>query len=70
MVIKQLIKDIKKAREGFDLKYLSSPFVNLPDKLKLFNGGVLCDMAVGPCACGAWHDEDIMERIELIKEVK
>lgn len=19
------------------------------------NGGVKCDMAVGPCACGAWH---------------
>lgn len=19
------------------------------------NGGQLCDMAIGPCACGAWH---------------
>ena len=21
----------------------------------LHNGGVKCDMAIGPCACGAWH---------------
>jgi hypothetical protein len=25
---------------------------NAPPK---FNGGQRCDMAVGPCACGAWH---------------
>jgi len=22
-----------------------------------YNGGTLCDMDVGPCACGAWHYE-------------
>lgn len=22
-----------------------------------FNAGIRCDMKVGPCACGAWHEE-------------
>lgn len=22
-----------------------------------FNGGIQCDMDVGPCGCGAWHRE-------------
>lgn len=25
-----------------------------PDHIR-YNGGTRCDMAVGPCACGAWH---------------
>lgn len=30
-----------------------------PDSLApRFNGGVRCDMLVGPCACGAWHQEE------------
>lgn len=29
-----------------------------------YNGGRLCDMWVGPCACGAWHQgaDDVLER--------
>lgn len=30
--------------------------VPLPAHVVLTNGGQRCDMAVGPCACGAWHD--------------
>jgi len=25
------------------------------DAEPIFNGGVACDMLIGPCACGAWH---------------
>lgn len=34
------------------------------DKPPRHNGGVLCDMWKGPCACGAWHDgdNDVLER--------
>lgn len=28
--------------------------MDLPENLKLFNGS-LCDAAIGPCSCGAWH---------------
>ena len=34
-----------------------SGFVSLPDGSGRKNGGVECVMAVGPCACGAWHEE-------------
>lgn len=27
-----------------------------------YNGGILCDMDVGPCACGAWHRPDEANR--------
>jgi len=33
----------------------STPIVPLPSNSKIRNGGALCDMATGPCACGAWH---------------
>lgn len=29
--------------------------VGLPDWLFVHNGGTECDMATGPCSCGAWH---------------
>ena len=29
--------------------------IGLPDWLLVDNGGVRCDMAIGPCSCGAWH---------------
>jgi hypothetical protein len=32
-----------------------SGFVPLSPKIKKTNGGQLCDMQKGPCACGAWH---------------
>lgn len=32
-----------------------SSFISMPKKFKFFNGGTQCDMAVGPCSCGAWH---------------
>lgn len=30
--------------------------IGLPEWLPLWNGSV-CDAAVGPCSCGAWHQE-------------
>lgn len=30
-------------------------FEPIPDGTRYYNGGVQCDMLVGPCACGAWH---------------
>ena len=31
---------------------------NWPDNWPEYrNGSQLCDMIVGPCACGAWHQE-------------
>ena len=34
------------------------------------NGGVVCDMIDGPCACGAWHDGEAehIERVEWQKQ--
>lgn len=32
-----------------------SGIVPLPLNSKKTNGGQLCDMKKGPCACGAWH---------------
>ena len=29
--------------------------VGLPDYMDIYNGGEKCDMAIGPCSCGAWH---------------
>jgi len=27
-----------------------------PDRLPIqYNGGIRCDMFLGPCACGSWH---------------
>ena len=31
--------------------------VPLNPGITLKNGGVLCDMRIGPCSCGAWHRE-------------
>lgn len=33
-------------------------FVPLEKGVVRFNGGTQCDMAVGPCACGAWHKQE------------
>lgn len=40
-------------------------FVPYPaDRPPRWNGGSLCDMWIGPCACGAWHngESDPLER--------
>lgn len=30
--------------------------IKIADKsIKKFNGGIECDVEIGPCACGAWH---------------
>lgn len=45
----------------------------LPEYNKLSNGGVQCDMLIGPCSCGATHSEqEIVNRIssELEKSLK
>ena len=34
---------------------LRTGMIGLPDDMPLYNGGVPCDMAIGPCSCGAWH---------------
>ena len=31
-------------------------FVALPDNISRWNGSK-CDMLIGPCTCGAWHNE-------------
>lgn len=31
-------------------------------KAGISNGGVACDVADGPCACGAWHNKKEMIR--------
>ena len=42
----------------------SSGFVPRPvDAPPKWNGGVLCDMDNGPCACGAWHWHDMEKGI-------
>jgi hypothetical protein len=33
----------------------TSTFRDLPAGVIRTNGGVRCDMEIGPCACGAWH---------------
>lgn len=34
-------------------------FTEYPDHLPpRYNAGQLCDMLVGPCACGAWHEPE------------
>lgn len=27
----------------------------MPEGVRRYNAGIQCDMAIGPCACGAWH---------------
>lgn len=35
------------------------------------NGGVVCDMIDGPCACGAWHcRKDWLDKIKTVKAMK
>lgn len=35
-----------------------SNFKPLPVYIKKYNAGIECDMAIGPCSCGAWHTEE------------
>lgn len=36
----------------------------LPDDIVVYNGGVRCDTAIGPCSCGATHTlEELKSRI-------
>jgi len=36
----------------------------MPKELKLYNAyGEQCDMLIGPCACGAWHNEEDIKKI-------
>ena len=30
-------------------------YTPLPDFITIYNGGTMCDTAVGPCSCGATH---------------
>lgn len=35
---------------------MANNWVPMPTECRLYNGcNEPCDMAVGPCACGAWH---------------
>jgi len=39
----------------------------MPERLVLYNGGTKCDVLIGPCSCGAWHDlEELSERCEQV----
>ena len=38
------------------LKSNESGFIPLPETVEIYNAGTRCDMALGPCACGAWHE--------------
>lgn len=29
--------------------------IGLPETWLIYNGMTKCDMAIGPCSCGAWH---------------
>jgi len=40
---------------------------DMPTDLRFENGGVVCDLLVGPCACGAWHSPE--ERIRQIAQL-
>lgn len=40
----------------------TNSFVPLPSHITKRNGGQTCDMAIGPCACGAWHSESEWEQ--------
>jgi hypothetical protein len=40
-------------------------FVPLPLDSTQTNGGQRCDMAAGPCACGAWHEIEESARREM-----
>ncbi len=51
-------------------------FVVMPSKFKFYNNGSVretCDMAQGPCCCGAWHtlgEWPIGVSVEIAKERK
>jgi len=45
----------------FEAQPERSDFSPLPEGTVRTNGGVRCDMAVGPCACGAWHKAEDAE---------
>ena len=36
--------------------------VPMPDGIVTKNGGTECDMAAGPCSCGAWHSRKDWQR--------
>lgn len=45
-------------RTGRDEPKAENNWKPWPDKWpERFNGGIRCDMLIGPCACGATHDE-------------
>lgn len=37
--------------------------IGIPDWMYVHNGGVECDMAIGPCSCGAWHYTDEIRNV-------
>lgn len=42
----------------------------MPEGLYYYNGaGEPCDMAYGPCCCGAWHKGEMLSRTPTFKTV-
>ena len=50
--------------EAYASGHANNDFCALPEEWRFFNGSSRpCDAAVGPCSCGAWHDQaDTRER--------
>lgn len=48
ITVKELLNTVKTTIADTD-----GVFVRVPATVRLYNGGIRCDMLKGPCACGA-----------------
>ena len=55
--------------QAVDIDRKESNWIPMPIEVALVNGGVVCDMAAGPCSCKAYHNVDeTIKRIEKLQE--
>jgi len=43
----------------------SLKIASIPDGMVLYNDGEKCDLLLGPCSCGAWHNITDIKRIYI-----
>lgn len=39
----------------------------MPSHMERYNGVQPCDMLIGPCSCGAWHNKQEKARVKITK---
>ncbi len=68
--IENLVSNLRLIEQvNVDINHVKANWILMPIEVALVNGGVVCDMAAGPCSCKAYHNvEETINRIEKLEE--